>query len=109
MYMISESQQYDFYVRVKQLSQNKQLSVAALPLTSLHNVQCRQNRPLYVIYSGDPNIGKTIRKVGSCEHSFVLCPSNNAHRYQNAYQSKFHPITGYEVPQGSIRIALLFL
>ena len=62
--MFSESQQYEFYVRVKQLSQKKQLPVAAVPITSLHNAQCRQNRPLYVIYSGDPNIGKTIRKVG---------------------------------------------
>jgi len=74
MYMFSESEQYDFYVRVKQLSHNKQLPVAALPLTSLHKVQCRQNSPLYVIYSRDPNIGKTLRKVRYFQHSFVLCP-----------------------------------
>ena len=98
--MFSESQQYEFYVRVKQLSQKKQLPVAAVPLTSLHNAQCRQNRPLYVIYSGDPNIGKTIRKVGSCQHSFVLCPSNNTHTYNSSYQSKFRLIMGYDVPYG---------
>ena len=81
MYTYSESLQYDFYVGAKQLSHNMQLPVAALPLTSRHKVQCRQNRPLYVIYSGDPNIGKTLRKVCYCQHSFVLCPTNNAHRY----------------------------
>jgi hypothetical protein len=103
MYMFSESQQYDFYVRLKQFSQKKQLPVAAVPLTSLRKVQCRQNHPLYVIYSGDANIGKTIRKVGSCQHSFVLCPNNNAHKYQRPYESKFYPLTSYEVPQGEYR------
>jgi len=100
MYMVSGSQQYDFYVRVKQFSQKNQLPVAVMPLASLHHLQCRQNRPLYVIYSGESNIGKTIRKVGSSQHSFVLCPTNNVHRYQTPYHSKFHPITGYEVLEG---------
>jgi hypothetical protein len=101
--MFADSQQYDFYVTVKQLSQKKQLLVAAVSLTSLRNVQCRQNRPFYVIYSGDPNIGKTLRKVGSCQRSLLLYPSNNAHRYESTYQGKYHPATGYEIPEGECR------
>jgi hypothetical protein len=101
--MFADSQQYDLYVRVKQFSQKKQLPVAAVPLTSLRNVQCRQNRPFYVIYSGDSNIGNTLREVGSCQHSLVFCLSNNEHRYKSPYQAKFHPTTGYEIPEGEYR------
>jgi hypothetical protein len=64
MYVFSESQQYELYVRVKQLAHKKQLPVASVSLASLHNVHCQQNRPLYVIYGSGTNTGETIRKVG---------------------------------------------
>jgi hypothetical protein len=46
-----------------------------------------------------------LRKVGSCQHSFMLCPSNNAHKHQSPSQGKFHFITGYEIPEGEYRFS----